>query len=61
MRKRLVETLQDVIAAEQEAAELRRSYGVGAEAYCDSLMQAYAKNAPEREHLQDVRRALRWV
>jgi len=61
MRKRLVDALEDVIAAEHLAAELRRSHGTGAEAYCDALMHDCAKTDSDREYLQDVRRALRWV
>lgn len=61
MRKRLIDALQDVIAAEQLAAVLRRAYGAGAEAHCDGLIHGRAARDPTREHLEDVRRALRWV
>jgi hypothetical protein len=61
MRKRLIDTLRDVIEAERVAAELRRAYGGGAERYCEGLIAANVENETERERLQDVRRALRWV
>jgi hypothetical protein len=58
---RLIETLQDVIEAERQAAELRRKLGTRAEGLCDTLIAARRKGDPERERLQDVRRALRWI
>ena len=61
MRKRLIDALEDAIWAERQAAELRRTYGPGAEQYCDGLIDMRAKSDPERAQLQDVRRALRWV
>lgn len=61
MRRRLIETLEDVIVAERLAAELRRKHGVGAEAVCDALVAARARNDPAVAQLKDVRRALRWV
>lgn len=61
MRKRLIEALEGVIAAEQLAAEMRRIYGAYAEEHCDALIGERPKRDAEREHLEDVRRALRWV
>jgi hypothetical protein len=61
MRKRLIDALEEVILAERLAAELRQTHGLGAEQYCDGLIQTRAKNDPERMRLQDVRRALRWI
>lgn len=61
MRKRLIDTLEDVILAERIAAELRQAHGAGAEQYCDGLLRTRTKMDPEREQLEDVRRALRWV
>lgn len=61
MQKRLIDTLQDVIAAERLAAEWRRTYGTDAERHCDSLIEARSWEELDREQLQDVRRALRWV
>jgi hypothetical protein len=59
--RKLTEVLQDVIAAEGRAAELRRIYGDGAERVCDALMAGRRAKDPEVEHLRDVRRALRWL
>lgn len=61
MRRRLIETLEAVIAAERRAAEMRRSHGRGAEQVCDALLADIHGGWVDREHLQDVRRALRWV
>jgi hypothetical protein len=66
MQKRLIDTLEDVIAAERLAAEWRRTYGADAERHCDSLIEArsWKDLDGERlrpEQLRDVRRALRWV
>lgn len=61
MRRRLIETLEAVIAAERLAAEMRSSHGRGAEQICDTLIAEARSGEVEREHLQDVRRALRWV
>ena len=61
MSKRLIDALEDVIAAEHAAAELRRAYGSGAEKHCDALMHGRAPRDPTREHLEDIRRALKWV
>jgi hypothetical protein len=61
VRRKLTEVLEDVIAAEGRAAELRRIYGDGAERVCDALIAGRARRDPEIEHLKDVRRALRWV
>lgn len=61
MRRRLIETLEAVIAAERLASEMRRSHGQGAEHVCDALIADARSGEVEREHLQDVRRALRWV
>ncbi|HKR87654.1 MAG TPA: hypothetical protein VJS38_05715 [Phenylobacterium sp.] len=62
MGKRLIDTLQEVIEAERLAAEWRRTYGADAERYCDSLIEeARSWKELDREQLQDVRRALRWV
>ena len=61
MRRKMIETLQGVIAAEGRAAELRKIYGSGAERVCDALLAGRRNNDPEVEHLKDVRRALRWL
>jgi hypothetical protein len=66
MQKRLIDTLEDVIAAERLAAEWRRTYGADAERHCDSLIEARSWKEPDGEQLRpeqlrDVRRALRWV
>ena len=61
MGKRLIETLQDVMEAERVAAELRRTHGPDAERYCDGLIEARSWKELDREQLEDVRRALRWV
>lgn len=61
MGKRLIETLQDVIEAERLAAEWRRTYGADAERYCDHLIEARSWRDLDREQLEHVRRALRWV
>lgn len=71
MQKRLIDTLEDVIAAERLAAEWRRTYGADAERHCDSLIEARSWKPHDREQLgpeqlgpeqlRDVRRALRWV
>ena len=61
MRRKLINVLEDVIAAEGRAVELRKIYGDGAERVCDALMSSRHSNDPEMEHLKDVRRALRWL
>lgn len=61
MQKRMIERLQDVIEAERRAAELRRLHGERAEALCDALIAARRQPDAEREQLQDMRRALRWI
>lgn len=61
MGKRLIDTLQEVIEAERMAADLRRSYGADAERYCEGLLEARSWKELDREQLEDVRRALRWV
>jgi hypothetical protein len=61
MRRRLIEELKEVIAAEQLAAELRQTHGRAAEEVCDALMARRRPGDPELERLKDVRRALRWV
>jgi hypothetical protein len=61
MRRRLIDTLANVIAAERYAAELRQVYGSGAERVCEALLASHGTKDPEVEHLRDVRRALRWV
>lgn len=61
MRRRLIDTLEAVIAAERLAAELRRAHGLRAEQICDAMLVAGAGDEVDRESLRDVRRALRWV
>ena len=61
MRRRLIDALEDVIAAEQVAVELRKTHGPGAEQVCDALIASRSRTDPEVERLRDVRRALRWV
>jgi hypothetical protein len=61
MGKRLIDTLQDVIEAEHLAVEFRRTHGADAERYCDGLIEARSWKELDREQLEDVRRALRWV
>ena len=61
MRRKMIDMLQDAIAAEGRAAELRQVYGPGAERICDALIAARRNGDPEVEQLKDVRRALRWV
>jgi hypothetical protein len=60
MTRRLIETLVDVIEAERMAAHLRKVHGRSAEEHCAGMAEC-AKSEAEREHLADVRRALRWV
>jgi hypothetical protein len=60
MPRRLIETLIDVIEAEREAADLRKTHGLSAEEHCARMVNR-AKSDSEREHLKDVRRALRWI
>jgi hypothetical protein len=61
MRRRLIETLEAVIAAENLACELRKSHGQAAEKVCDALIAEAQIGKGEREVLRDVRRALRWL
>lgn len=61
MRRRLIDTLEAVIAAERLAADLRRMHGRRAEQICDAMLVTGPNDEFDRERLQDVRRALRWV
>jgi hypothetical protein len=61
MRRRLIDTLEAVIAAERLAAELRRTHGRRAEQICDAMLVTGPGDEVDRESLRDVRRALRWV
>lgn len=61
MSRRLIEILESIVAAEARALQLRKTYGLGAERFCDGLIANRAARDPEREWLKDVRRALRWL
>lgn len=58
MRRRLIEALEDAIAAERLAEALRETHGASAEAVCDQLISARAVKDREWLRLNDVRRAL---
>jgi hypothetical protein len=60
-RRRLIDMLESAIAAEEQAAVLRKIHGFGAERVCDALIAGHCNSVVEIEHLKDVRRALRWV
>jgi len=61
MHRRLIDTLEAVIAAERLAAELRCTHGRRAEQICDAMLVTGPGDEVDRESLRDVRRALRWV
>jgi hypothetical protein len=61
MRRRLVDALFEVIEAEKLATQLRRAHGPEAERRCDELLARATSSGPERERLEDARRALRWL
>jgi hypothetical protein len=60
-RRKLIDVLAGMMAAEEHAALLRKDHGPGAEGVCDGLIAAQRNNGLKAEHLKDVRRALRWV
>jgi hypothetical protein len=59
-RRSLIDQLDSAIAAEARAAAMRDLHGADAERACDALIAADS-GGDQREHLKDVRRALRWV
>ena len=58
MRRRLIEALEDAIAAERLAEDLRNRHGAAAEQVCERLISARPAKDREWLRLRDVRRAL---
>lgn len=61
MMMRLLNSLWAAEAAERTAADLRRRYGAGAEAWCENLLATLPLADDRRAAVRDIRRALRWT